>query len=106
MSHAAEPTITRLLSELHEGLCHLYDQRLRGLYLFGSCARGEQDDESDVDVIIVLDELVSYSAEIDRTSFLISDISLKYDLSSSFLSPVGKVPRIFYQNVRREAIPA
>ena len=77
MSHAAEPTITRLLSELHEGLRHLYDQRLRGLYLFGSYARGEQDDESDVDVMIVLDELVSYSAEIDRTSFLISDISLK-----------------------------
>ena len=103
-------TITNLMSEVGAGLRALYDERLRGVYLFGSFARGEQADESDVDVLIVLDEVVSYSAEINRTSFLISDVSLKYDLPlSRVIVPEARWKNsedLFYQNVRQEAISA
>ena len=110
MSEVTDPTVSSLLSELREGLGHLYGQGLKGLYLFGSYARGEPRDESDVDVLIVLEEVTRYSAEINRTSFLISDLSLKYDLPLSRVivseSRWKNSEDLFYQNVRQEAIPA
>ena len=45
--------IKNLLTELKAGLTHIYGEWLKGVYLFGSYARGEADDESDVDVLIV-----------------------------------------------------
>ena len=49
--------IRNLLVRLRERLQEIYGTRLRGLYLYGSFARGEQDDESDVDIVIVLDRV-------------------------------------------------
>jgi len=75
-------TIKALLSELKSGLAQIYADRLRGLYLFGSYATGQQHPESDLDVLIVLDRLDSYGAEIDRTGPLVSAISLSKPRSS------------------------
>ena len=36
-----------LLNELKIGLDRVYGTRLKGLYLYGSYARGEEDEESD-----------------------------------------------------------
>jgi len=72
-----------LLSDLKRELNALYGEKLQGVYLFGSYARGEQDDGSDVDVLIVLSSVPRYAAEIDRTGDLISTISLKYNLTIS-----------------------
>ena len=55
-----------------------YGQHLQGCYLFGSYARGENRPGSDVDVLIVLDDYASYSAEITRTSEVISELSLSH----------------------------
>ncbi|HIC68982.1 MAG TPA: hypothetical protein EYO90_05575 [Candidatus Latescibacteria bacterium] len=61
-------------------------------------------------MLIVLDEVASYSAEINRTGFLISDVSLKYDLCLSWvIVPEARWKNsedLFYQSVRQEAIPA
>lgn len=72
-----------LLSELREGLQDLYRERLRGLYLYGSRARGEARTESDVDVLIVLDEVEHYYGELERTAELVSDLSLRYHVTVS-----------------------
>ena len=50
------PKIREILRQLREGLTALYGERLRGLVLFGSWARGDADEESDIDVLVVLDE--------------------------------------------------
>ena len=61
----------------------MYGPRLKGLYLFGSYARGRQDSESDVDLLIVLDRVERYADEIDRTGPLISQLSLDAGVSLS-----------------------
>ncbi len=75
--------ITRLLAELKKGLAELYGERLRAVYLFGSYARGDYKESSDIDVMIVLSDYENYGAEIDRTGELISRLSLDYGTSIS-----------------------
>jgi len=98
-----------LLAELKVGLTSLYGRRLKSLYLFGSYARGQEEPESDVDVLIVLDELGDYGAELDRTSALISKVSLRTGVSvSRVFVPFRewvKSEDSFLVTVREEAIP-
>ncbi len=102
--------IKTLLRELRAGLEASYGDRLRGVYLYGSHARADEDDESDVDVLIVLDQCDHYGAEVDRTGALPSDLSLKYGVSISrvFVSHRAWLGRDspFFTNARWEAIPA
>ena len=100
---------TALLHELKAALAEEYGTRLRGLYVYGSSARGDDVDESDLDVVIVLDEFDDYWNEIERTAELISSLSLKHDRS---ISPVrirekdwlsAETP--FLRNVRTECVP-
>jgi predicted nucleotidyltransferase len=99
-----------LLSELKLGLKALYDDHLKGVYLFGSYARGQADRESDLDILIILDDYQHYAHEVDRTGQLTAKLSLKYGVSISnvFLREGewlhGDTP--FLSNVRDEAVPA
>jgi len=102
--------IGALLDELKMGLKHLYGSRLRGIYLYGSYARGEAEVESDLDLLVVLGDLPGYGVEVDRTGNLISELSLKYGISISrvFVSDRDWSSRQspFLINARSEAVPA
>ena len=102
--------VRTVLDELKAGLQAIYGERLQGVYLYGSYARGGQDSESDVDVLIVLDRCDRYAAEVDRTSALVSELSLKHDRSISrvFVSQQDWSSREtpFLANARDEVIPA
>jgi hypothetical protein len=102
--------IRGLLARLRERLEEIYGARLRGSYLYGSFARGEEDDGSDIDIIIVLDRIDTYGAEVERTSALISALSLESRLSISrvFVSYQDWTYRDSpcLANVREEAIAA
>ncbi len=63
----------------------LYGERLRGVFLFGSAAQDKLDEDSDIDIAIILDEIPDRFAEHERTSQLGSDVSLEYDTLVSFL---------------------
>ena len=105
-----EKQLKELLAELKEGLKSIYGERLKGLYLYGSYARGEQEEYSDIDVLIVLDEIPHYAAEIDRTGYLASDLSLKYGTTVSRFFVTVQDWKIkdtsFFLNVREDAIAA
>jgi predicted nucleotidyltransferase len=97
-----------LIAELKVGLDGVYGDRLKGLYLYGFYARAEEDDESDLDVLVVLEQFDHYAAEVNRTGELASKLSLKYGMTvsqvfvreSEWLN--GDTP--FLSNVREEAI--
>ncbi|GAB4257011.1 MAG: nucleotidyltransferase domain-containing protein [Thermoleophilia bacterium] len=102
--------IREVLARLRQGLSDLYGERLKGVYLFGSYARGEADAESDIDVLIVLDRVDNYSQEIERTSQLVANLSLECDRSISRVFVPEQRWREgqtrFFLNVREEAVPA
>jgi predicted nucleotidyltransferase len=106
----ARADVSEIVREVNTGLRTIYGSRLEGCYLYGSYARGEEKPGSDLDILVVLSDYDSYYAELRRTSHLISDLSLHYDitLSQAFLRRAewlsGDNP--FLQNVREEAIPA
>ncbi len=102
--------IKRLLAEVKKGLLKLYGERLKAVYLYGSYARGDYDDASDVDVMIVLDHYESYWEELVKTSFLASELSLEYDVVISRMIMTEKDWRDadlpVLRNIRAEGIPA
>jgi len=102
--------VRSILGELKLRLVALYGERLRGVYLFGSYARDEAKEESDADILIVLDRVENYSREIDTTSELTSELSLEHGISLSRVFATEEQWRTgqtnFLQNLREEAVPA
>ena len=98
------------MEELKEGLKRIYGPRLKGLYLYGSYARGEQQDDLDGDALVVLDGYDHYVGEVRRSGQLASDLSLKYGVSVSRFfvteSDWKLKDSIFLANVRGEAMAA
>lgn len=103
------PIVSQIAKEYKEGLQQLYGDELIELILFGSYARGDFHDESDIDFAVVLrDPNVRGSAEIPKTAFIGSQLSLKYGMMLSSL-PVSFVKKEtsmqgVYQEIRNEGI--
>jgi len=99
-----------ILSDLRAYLASIYGARLKGLVLYGSEARGDADEGSDVDVLVVLDGPVDIGLEIRRTGVGVSELSLKHGrtVSRLFIDAESFRDRQgpFLRNVRREGIAA
>ncbi len=100
----------QLLTELRGGLARVLGKQFAAAYLFGSRARGEHRPDSDVDVLVVVNGSFDYGDLIERTSALVSELSLKYDtvVSRAFVlkERFEHEQSPFLLNVRREAVAA
>ncbi len=57
-----------------------YGDRLAHMVLFGSRARGDAEFDSDIDVLVVLHGSVDAVEEIKRTSGIVSNLCLDYEV--------------------------
>lgn len=77
------PKIQRLLRKLKHGLIQLYGERLKGVYLYGSYARGDFQEGSDLDVMVILSDFERAPLELQFTDDLMGDLSLEYLITIS-----------------------
>jgi len=61
-----EPEIAVLLADLKRRLERRFGDRFIALYLFGSRARGDHEEDSDVDVAVILDQKLPRSFELTQ----------------------------------------
>lgn len=97
------------LTRLDEGLSKLYGQRYRGLVLYGSYARGDADEGSDVDLLLLLEGEVDPARELRRAD------EVKWPLSLEFGHTLSLIPvsvdafrnsgEPFLYNARTEGVP-
>ncbi|AQG81654.1 nucleotidyltransferase domain-containing protein [Spirosoma montaniterrae] len=101
--------INSIAAEFKRELRQLYGDQLAGLVLFGSYARGDQNEESDVDFAVVLKNPETRSTdEVIRLVPVSTALSLKYRCIVSVL-PVSEQKlntsmQGVYQEIRREGI--
>lgn len=97
-----------ILWQLRSELQAIYGERLTRMMLYGSQARGDAEDESDIDVLVVLKGTVNPAEEIVRTGRIISALSLDHNVVISCLFMAesqfqdGQSPLLL--NIRREGV--
>lgn len=103
-------TATERLTEIKLRLARAYGDRLKGVVLYGSEARGEGTPESDIDVLILLEGPVDYGRELRNC------IHATYPLTLEWERPVSPEPVDveeyaaaewpLYRNAQKEGVAA
>jgi len=97
-----------LVREVRDGLAPLYGDRIKGVYLFGSYARGDAREGSDINVAVVLRGPVDEGEESERGSELLGALSLRDDcvVTAVFVSEEDftTTPYAIHRRIVREGI--
>jgi predicted nucleotidyltransferase len=103
-----EAQLAKILQSLRLGLAQALGDQLESVILFGSQARGEARADSDIDVLVIVRDEADYGELIQRTSALVSTLSLEYGvvISRAFASKsrFDRERSPFILNVRREGV--
>ena len=111
MEKRQDMVLRNMLLELEEKLQRVYGNKLKAVILYGSVARGTATEESDIDIMVLVDgtaqELRTFE---DQLSDVSTDISIKYfkvfsiiDISyQEYMRWVNTSP--FYRNVSKEGV--
>jgi len=100
--------IQKIIKEFKKELKNLYGEKFKKIILFGSYAIGKFNENSDIDLVIVLESIESPGREIDRMIDIITEINLKYNVLLSVV-PVSindykNLNSPLLINVRKEGI--
>ena len=101
--------VRKALKEFQSTLAEVYSAQTPGILIYGSYARRQEHDESDVDLLLIFNHKVHPAEEIQRLSAILADLNLRYHLLISIL-PVAQdrfehSQESFWKNVRRDGIP-
>ena len=111
MEKIADEKLREILQEMGELLKSVYGNRLKAVILYGSVARGTQTEDSDIDVMMLVDgtdeQLREYN---ERLSDISTELALKYVKVFSIIDvkyqeyQEWKTVSPFYKNVDREGV--
>ena len=111
MEKIADEKLREILQEMGELLKSVYGNRLKAVILYGSAARGTQTEDSDIDVMILVDgtdeQLREYN---ERLNDISTELALKYVKVFSIIDvkyqeyQEWKTVSPFYKNVDREGV--
>jgi predicted nucleotidyltransferase len=104
------PDLADVVTKLRKGIESLYGARFRDLLLYGSYARGDQREGSDLDLLLLLDGPVDTGREILRLESVVWPLSLEHGTVLSVL-PVSheayqKGETSFLRIIRKDAMAA
>lgn len=100
--------LEKIITEFRQALEKIYGDKLINLVLYGSQARGDATEDSDIDIMVILKSPVSPGDEIFRMGEVKNQINLKYDQLISVL-PISEEDFLrkdtpLLENIRREGI--
>jgi uncharacterized protein len=72
-----DPKVKRLVDQVKAQLSEMYGSGIKRVILYGSHARGEATEDSDVDVLVLTDPALNPAEVRDRLSDLLYDILLE-----------------------------
>ncbi|MFQ5868360.1 MAG: nucleotidyltransferase domain-containing protein [Candidatus Zixiibacteriota bacterium] len=72
--------IQSIIDELKRELQRIYRDRLKGVVLYGSYARGEATEDSDIDILVVVDGVDNPFTESRRFAEIVWRLSLENDI--------------------------
>ena len=81
LSNPSTPTDTTVLKRIREVLDDLYGERLKGVVLYGSRARGDFDEDSDIDVLVLLEGPVDFGSELRVVVDALYDLQLEISIA-------------------------
>ena len=108
LPRSAPPHVRAAIAEAKARLETIYGSRLARVVLYGSYARGEARDDSDVDLLIVLQGEAEPYTEIRRTGRLALDLLLDHGADVSIqpysVRDAEDLRRPFIQNVLADGV--
>ncbi|MEE8167966.1 MAG: nucleotidyltransferase domain-containing protein [Candidatus Hydrothermarchaeales archaeon] len=102
--------INDIIKEFRVEIEKLYGKRLKNIILYGSWARNEATEDSDIDMVVVFEGDITPGKEIDRMIDIITEINLKHGVLIS-VYPVSEIDYLtlkspLLMNVRKEGVSA